>query len=377
MLAGVLGCAENHALGARDVRIDLGRAPGHREMVVTQFEMQQAIERFTGDFLDNIVGALEPLERSGRVELRREALRRVLVYASSALDITSGPLPEVNVLDMVVFIRLSKASIERHWVPEVFGSEANALLVAFAESEDRAWQLASKILDVSQRAKLAQLIEAWERVNPGQVRVEMIRFDEFSARAGKVAEELQEKAAGLLGTAKEATLAVDRGLLLAERAMFLAHRLPFLMRLQARVGAGELVADSLGQLGSVEALLERATEGREVLPEISELTRELVEVAREARLTIEAAKPLLGSVPARDDIRSTLDASNQLADKGLSLLREARALAPADGAHMVALIEERADHLLRRALWMFGLLGGGWVVLFWGGYYTVQRLTKR
>ena len=377
LLGALLGCASPLAPGQRDVRIEAGRAPGQAQgPPVTQIELQQTVLRFTGAFLDELVESCERLRRSENPVARREALRRVLVYSASVLDIATAPLPEVNVLDLVVFIRLNRHALERYWVPEVFGKEAQPLVATFVAAEERAWDLASKVLDEGQRAELNRLIEVWERAHPDQVRVEMVRFDEFSRRAGKVARELQENAEGLLSSAKQAIQAADQAMLLAERGVFLAHRLPFLMRLQARVGAEELITDSLGRLEDVDALVEQVAGGRQILTDVAHLLEASRIAAREARSTLEALTPMVSSLPPLEDLQATLASGNQLTDKALTLLRETRALAPDDPEQMLLLVEARAESLLRRMVWYFGLLGAALIFMFWGGYFAVRRLTS-
>ena len=168
-LLTLFGCASQLENGGRDVRIAAGRTEEEaRGPIVTQIEMQQGIERFTGEFLDRIVEACEPLSRSESERSRREGVRRVLVYSASVLDIAAGPYPEVNVLDMIVFIRLSRVAVERYWIPEIFGEEARPLVTAFVDSEERAWQLASKILTGRQREELNRMIDAG---HPDSVRI--------------------------------------------------------------------------------------------------------------------------------------------------------------------------------------------------------------
>ena len=48
---------------------------------------------------------------------------------------------------------------------------------------------------------------------------------------------------------RSASRAANQALLLSERGLFLFHRLPFLWRLQARLGVREVLGDSFLQLG--------------------------------------------------------------------------------------------------------------------------------
>src|SRR5438105_1211556 len=95
-------CADMGAPPPRDVRSRARQLePG---APVSTAELQQWLERFTGQFLDELAQAAEVFDDPKRPARQTIALRRVMLYGSSALDIATGPLPEVNVLDMLVFL---------------------------------------------------------------------------------------------------------------------------------------------------------------------------------------------------------------------------------------------------------------------------------
>jgi hypothetical protein len=211
--------------------------------------LQQDLQRFAAQFTETVTQALQKLERSRAREVSDAALDRNLLYASSAIDIATGPFPEVNLLDMVVFIRLSRSVADRYWVPHVYGAEeGKALADAFEAAERDLWAVAATVLDEPKRAQVTSLIDDWLAAWPSQVRVEGIRLTDFSVVAGEAARDRAERARGLLSSVKSAQQSADQALLLAERAMFLTHRFPFLLRLQARVAAREILSDTLDRL---------------------------------------------------------------------------------------------------------------------------------
>jgi len=223
---------------------------------VTQAEIQQSVQRFCGQFIDRIVDAMTQLATSLATSGNRlasdTALRSTLLYASSSLDIATGPLPEVNVLDMVVFIRLCREVFETHWLP-YYGEAARAVEMAFESADREMLSLAGDVLSDEQLHRLTDLIAAWRTENPNQVRVEWVRLLDFSHHAGAVETERQRQAGGLMADVKKAGQVADRAVLLAERGMFLANRMPFLLRTQARLGSREIMSDALTQIGSRDA----------------------------------------------------------------------------------------------------------------------------
>ncbi len=227
---------------------------------VDEFELRQELQRFTTQFTDRVVQATEALERSPRAEVRDQALRKNLAYISSAMEIASGPLAEINLLDMIVFVRLSRAVLEGYWIPELYGDLGAELADLFARSDRELAGFAERVLNPDQRASLAGVVDEWLKENPSQVRVEGIRLADFSNAAGSAAAERAARAKGLLSSVRVATRAADQVLLLSERVLFLFHRLPSLWRFQARLGAREVLNDAVvGLVEGPEAPLARVT----------------------------------------------------------------------------------------------------------------------
>jgi hypothetical protein len=228
--AGVLGgCAGPN----EDVQFEGGS--GRK---VTQIELQQEIQRFVGSFNEGMTRALLGIREPG---LEPVALRQALLYGSSALDIATGPVPEVNLLDMVAFVRLSRKVVEAYWIPEVFGPAGSALLGEFERSEAEILALVDDVMAPARRQELLQLIDQWHAKNPERVRVEGLRLSQFARMAGDVAS--AQRHGGLLSGVKNAVEVGDQAVLLGNRALFLANRMPFLVRLQARLGAREITTD--------------------------------------------------------------------------------------------------------------------------------------
>jgi hypothetical protein len=211
-------------------------------------ELQQDVERYASQLTERVTQALEPLERSPDLAISDTALKQALLYASAAVDIATGPFPEVNLLDMLVFVRLSREVVEEYWVPEVYGTRGEDLRDAYRKSEEDLWSIADKVMDEARKRDLMELIDQWRSANPEQTRVEGLRLGDFAVAAGEAARARSAKAKGLLSSVRSATQAADKALVLAERARFFVHRMPFLVRLQARVAAREIVSDAICHL---------------------------------------------------------------------------------------------------------------------------------
>lgn len=214
-----------------------------------ELELQQELQRFASQFAARVLQATEGLQGSAQASVRNEALKKTLVYISSAMEVASGPSPSVSLLDMVVLIRLSRNALEKHWIPTLYRSDGSELAEVFARSEEELAALVRRTLNDAQRAQLDGVIDSWLADNPTQVRVEGIRLGDFSSVAGNQAADRARRASGLLSSVKTAAqTTANQALLLAERGFFLLHRMPFLWRLQARVGAREILEDAIARL---------------------------------------------------------------------------------------------------------------------------------
>jgi len=215
---------------------------------MNHLELEQHVQRFAGEFISRVSSAGEPLaERAERAELRDLALNRILLYASSALDICSGPTAEVNMLDMAVFVRLSRSAYERHFLPR-FGDAGRPWLDVLKTSESEIWELASDMLGPQDFGELVTLTQAWLDKHPDNVNVEVVRLREFAEHVGELVAGFDKERSGLFGRLKGVTQTADHAVLFGERALFLAQRMPFLLRLQARVGARDIIRDSTRSL---------------------------------------------------------------------------------------------------------------------------------
>src|SRR5262245_55347456 len=111
-----------------------------------EVEVQQEVERFATEFCERVTQATETLGRASSAEVRDEALRKNLRFVWAAIEIATGPYPEVNLLDMIVFVRLCRAVLERYWIPELYGNSGRDLAEVFARSDEELSEVVEKAL---------------------------------------------------------------------------------------------------------------------------------------------------------------------------------------------------------------------------------------
>lgn len=215
------------------------------DVMISEHELQHELQRFATSFIDRIMQATEALQRSPRSEVREEAMHKNLVYVSSAMEIVTGPTSAVSLLDMFVFLHLSRRILETHWIPTLYGESGAALDAAFTKAEQELDDLVRRALGPQAIAQLTTLVDAWIADNPDQTRVEGIRLADFAGAAGSAAASRQLQAKGLLSSISVATQAGNQAMAIAERAMFLVHRLPYLLRLHVRLAVRDVLNDTL------------------------------------------------------------------------------------------------------------------------------------
>lgn len=350
---------------------------------IGQEELQESVERFAGVFVERLVQAGEEYLRTAEPPraTREQAMRQVLLYATALYDIATGSHPEVNLLDLIAFTDLAGATLEEHWVPEVFGEAAWPLQAAFARSAEELEGLAEPVLGPARLAQVHRLAREWRAENPEHVRVESVRLFSFAVTTGQVAGERARQASGLLASVRAMTRSADQALLLGERAVFLAQRMPFLLRLHVRVGLHQLVSDGLLALDRLTP--ERLSSFEPLFGDATSVASSAGQVAGDARALVEALRPLL-EAPRADEERLRVERlvreAGHLAGETREVLGEVdrleRTVSAADDlvARTTTLLHEARTDAGR---W-FGLaaaLGALLLALFWGGYVVARRLT--
>ena len=352
---------------------------------INEAQLQDQLQRFVGVFSDRVLQASEPLTTPDAPrQLHKVAMRQLLVYEATVLDIATGRYPEANLLDMLVFVELGRMILDEYWIPEVYGEKGRPLASVFAQSEEDLQRLAQRLMTRAQLAEVHELVLAWRKDNPDQRRVEQVRLFSFAATAGRMGDEREREASGLLSSVTAATRSADQAVLLAERVLFVSQRMPFLLRLQVRLGTLEVTDEALAALGQTDGTLREANELAATSAQAVGDARALVEVVRpmfepsdsREALRIERLLTKTGHLvddshkllKEMDGVERTLASADRVTDKSTVLVNDVRRLLPAD--------EDPLAALLRRGLLYGAVLGAVVVSLFWGGYVVAHRLTR-
>jgi len=284
-----------------------------------QLDVMRFADEYAGRVADQVVafqrGTDDPSERLN-------AQTWLVTQSTAAFTIATGPNAELNVIDMLVFVALSRMVIEDHWNKELYGSRADGMRAVHQALENRAWVLASDLLTPEQSNELRSSIDAWHRQNPNQRAVAYIHLDDFAFATRNMRTDTNSSGSvfsflGLdpLSNLDPAVRQLAQARQLAERALFYGQRTPQLVVMEAqRLVFGLAVMpeskDLLNNVGRITVAAQQASNLAATLPDV---------LAKERAATIEQLTGLLDSRQTQlqrliVELRSTLEAGTATSD---------------------------------------------------------------
>jgi len=290
---------------------------GKNKHAMDPVDVQQNLLRFTDEFATQMVLGVDKLRRDGNVLDPAEVLRWKIAIVSESCSIASGPNTFANLLDMTIFATVMSLALENHWEPQVFGDSVRPMLESCRNAESNIWLLTSKVLTPEQQAELRQAIETWRKQNPQPEDVLAARAVGFAvrvvrpnradpARADSVFSLLQvDPLAGLDPAVRE----IAQTRLFAERALYVAQKLPMLLRWQT-----ELLSLNAVEMPAVKQLVTNSTQIAASIDRFVAVTEKLPEqisAEREEILkALEAQEKQL--TPLVNEVRQTITAGTQM-----------------------------------------------------------------
>jgi hypothetical protein len=314
MLLAVAGCkAMSPASSSKGTEKRLFGSDGTKEF--TQTQVQLGVERFADRYWSKVAEAADELRDNATTPEARAAAQgwRVSQCTGVIIDAT-GPLPIVNVMNMVVLATLSRMVAEDHWVGGTYGDSARRLLETHHPLEQEAWELAAVVLTEAQRQELRDTINEWRAENPQQRDVALVQLSDLE----KVAAAAKAPTTGSIGSISiftlpflnplagldPATQSIEQTRELAGRMTFYVQRLPTLMRWQVELLSYQvtLQPELRNLLGDADRLAKVAQELPQVINQQRKAAIDQVFDEMEARET--KAREFIG------ELRLTLDAGS-------------------------------------------------------------------
>jgi len=206
--------------------------------------VQQTMLRFADQFLARMVTGLDQLQRNTNALDPAAVLRWKIVFGTETCSIASGPNAIANLLDMTVFVTVTRMSVEDYWEPKVFGQDANPLLESCRSAETEIWQLAGTVLKPEQKSELRQAVESWHQQNPHPEDVLGARAVSVASQVARAAPTADEATSGSvfgllrldpLSSLDPATRELAQTRLFAERALYVTQKMPMLLRWQTEL----------------------------------------------------------------------------------------------------------------------------------------------
>ena len=284
-------------------------------------QAQQTLMRFADDFSTQMVLGVDKLRRGTNALSRVEELEWKIAIGTEICSIASGPNAIANLVDMTIFVTVTRMAFEEHWQKKVFGDSALPMLESSRNSEVEIWRIAGTVLTPEQQAELHQAIELWRSKNPLPENVLAARALGFASRVAEVNKEDAAKPESVFSLLRVDPLAgmdpavreLAQTRLFAERALFVAQKLPMLLRWQTELlsanavempAVRQLVANSTQIAASVERFArvaeqlpkQVATEREEILKALEAQERNLTPLANEVRQTLTAGTSMSTSL---------------------------------------------------------------------------------
>ncbi len=317
---------------------------------LTDLEVQALVMQMADDYIAALGEANYVIAASRNMNPKSRLLMTSFTRngVGSAIDIASGPNPDVALLDMLTLCALQNRALEKHWVPAGVDAEAAAAVAErLRDEEAKIWEKSQRVLNDEQRQSLRETIDAWGKANPDRMVVAFVRFDDFLDARFLPASADRQRAGGLLKQVSEASAAVEDARLLGERLIWFAGRYPFVLGEQSELTAYRIAAqpefaelfDSIAKVDKLgkdlitrwDALPDEVTKQREAffkdvalqreksLEEFEQITRRLIDdsidkATKETRTLLqELADQEQKLSPLLKEVNQTVASANGLA----------------------------------------------------------------
>src|SRR5262245_22059066 len=184
------------------------------------------------------------LARVGQTpEARRDELASRLILSSALVALAMQPDPVDALADMLTFTTLTADAQRVAAMGKPADSSEARLQRALDQNEADAWRVAERWINEPTRIAFRERILSWSGSRQSAADVAFVRIADLK-RTGSTS---IESDSGLFDSMHAATQQLDQTRLLAERSLFLAQRMPFLMRWQAEVYTGNALATKEAQ----------------------------------------------------------------------------------------------------------------------------------
>lgn len=291
---------------------------GLEKPVLSPVEVENDLMRFADNFVAGATSAFDTLRSRGLDTNSAQILRFQIAFLQDIYGVATGPNPYGNLLDMVTLVSLSRLQLESNWMPGLWGDSARPLLKVMQQNEATIWKLAGDVLKPEMQKELRQAIDQWGRNNQQMQGLTDIRATGFANAIAK-----HDRAAGHgsgasvfdlldidpLSSLDPATQELARSRRFAERALFLAQRMPTVLRLQT-----QLLTLELARIPEMESMVQATGRLSVAAESLSQTAAQLpTDIRREREATLKALEAQAGPLAAlAAQVQKTLEAGNRM-----------------------------------------------------------------
>ena len=249
LLLALAGCTMVEDTAKMPARMVQAAVPASKSGAIDPALLQTELMRYADEYSSRTTAALDEYARiAATPQARHHALTWKVSVGSASVAIASGPNPLVNLLDLLSLATITRTAVEEFRTTSPEGAVFQPWLEASRALETNAWVLAGNFLTAGQQQELRASILAWWQANAGDRTGFFARPQEFSALIRQMGQKPDRPGSvfslvGLDPTAglDPAVREVTRTRLFAERAIYAAQRMPFLLRWQTELMTDELV----------------------------------------------------------------------------------------------------------------------------------------
>jgi len=247
-------------------------------------QLRNEIMDFADRYMQMIGQAADTLQRNSKDPDARAGIHSMKLFpVSAAFSIATDSSAQMALLDMVVLVHL-QGMVWQETAPTRFDKDASILLDVQKDLQNEIDDIALRVMNQEQVSRLKTLVLEWHKAHPKQRYVSYIRFADFAdmrqpdtapGRSPNILSIGGLLSAFQLVNVDEASRSVDQARNTAERAIYLAERMPTLMRWQT-----EMLFYSLASSPESKSMVETSASLRTLPDRLgAALTRSLVTFA--------------------------------------------------------------------------------------------------
>jgi hypothetical protein len=198
------------------------------ETKITSSELQATLMSYA-DILSTALGqlALSIKENELPTEVRTHLLTDLANTVFSVYTNAADPDPLIGLLDTAVIISIGKMIYVQHWQKK-YGASLDGVVKVISQLEKEIWKTVSEVLTEEQKSDLQNMILTLRKENPDLLDFTQLRLKDIASLRKLSELESKVKSGGFLAPVSDATKQIEATRQLAERAMFLATRLPLM-----------------------------------------------------------------------------------------------------------------------------------------------------